>query len=280
MNYRHAFHAGNFADVFKHALLCRVLFYLMQKDAPLRYLDTHAGAGLYDIAGEAANRTGEWKEGVGLVAGAEMPERVRELLAPWMTVAGIGESLPETYPGSPVIAQRLLREKDRLTLCELHEADARSLARAIARDRRVNIVRRDGYEALVAWAPPPERRGLALVDPPFEAPDEFPRLAKALETAWRKWATGVYMAWYPRKDLAAVERFYKQLVASGIRRMLAIEFDVATPVKDGRLSGNGLIVINPPFTLEGEARELLAWLAMRLARGRGANWRIDWLAGE
>ena len=170
MNYRHAFHAGNFADVFKHAMLSRILAYLMRKDAPLRYLDTHAGVGRYDLSGDEASRTGEWREGIARVVNAQKPADVAALLAPWLEVVGAcdAEGKPQTYPGSPALAQAMLRPQDRLTLCELHPADSETLRRAMGRDLRVKALHIDGYMALNAYVPPVERRGLVLVDPPFE----------------------------------------------------------------------------------------------------------------
>ena len=281
MNYRHVFHAGNFADVFKHALLARVLTYLMRKESPLRYLDTHAGAGLYEIAAGDALRTGEWRDGVGRILTAEIPAPVRDLLAPWIRAAGLAQdTAARVYPGSPVLAQRLLRTQDKLVLCELHERDVKALTRAIGRDRRVKTLHMDGYMALNAFVPPVERRGLVLIDPPFEAPEEFAQLAAALELAWRKWPTGIYMAWYPGKDAAAVAGFRRQLAQGPIRRILCIECDVGKPVADAPLTGSGLIVINPPHMLEAEARLLAPYLTTLLARDAGAAWRMHWIAGD
>ncbi len=280
MNYRHVYHAGNFADVFKHALLARVLVYLARKDALLRYLDTHAGAGMYRVTADEARRTGEWRGGAGLLIDAAPPDAVRDLLSPYIKAAGLASADARAlYPGSPVQAQRLLRAQDRLVLCELHEADAKSLGKAIGRDRRVKALNMDGYMALNAFVPPPERRGLVLVDPPFEEPDEFPRLSTALAGAWAKWRTGTFMAWYPRKDLPAVGAFKASLVRDGLRRVLCLELDVEAP-SEGPLAGSGLVVINPPHVLEEEARAILPFLTALMARGRGAAWRVDWLAGE
>lgn len=281
MNYRHLYHAGNFADVFKHALMARALDYLARKDAPLFYLDTHAGGGEHDLTSAEARRTGEWRDGVGRLLDASLPAAMNDLVAPYMKAARLMDTeARETYRGSPLLAQALTRARDRLILCELHEHDARTLKRAIGRDRRVKILNMDGYVALNAFVPPPERRGLVLVDPPFEATDEFPRLADGLAKAWAKWRTGVYMAWYPRKDLAAVGAFKRALVAAGPRKVLCLELDVAAPAPDAPLAGSGLIVINPPHVLESEARALLPFLATLLARGPGGGWRVDWVAGE
>jgi 23S rRNA (adenine2030-N6)-methyltransferase len=281
VNYRHAFHAGNFADVFKHVVLTRALLYLMRKDTPLRYLDTHAGVGQYNLSSEEAARTSEWRDGVGRLVDADMPADVRDLLKPYLDVSlPTAGAPPLTYPGSPVIAQRLLRPIDRLTLCELHEHDARMLNRAIGRDRRIKAIRIDGYVALNAYVPPAERRGLALIDPPFEEREEFDRLASAIEGAWAKWPTGCYVAWYPLKRPAEAAAFARRLGAGDLRKVLRMELDVDTIVEDRPLAGNGLIVVNPPFPLEAEARLILPWLSRTLARGPGAAWRVDWIAGE
>ncbi|HEY8579324.1 MAG TPA: 23S rRNA (adenine(2030)-N(6))-methyltransferase RlmJ [Beijerinckiaceae bacterium] len=278
MNYRHAFHAGNFADVFKHALLARILVYLTRKDAPLRYLDTHAGIGRYDLAGAEAQRTGEWRGGVARVLLAQKPPQIAELLAPWLTVVGPGdaEGRPQVYPGSPAIAQALLRKQDRLTLCELHPQDHRALVAALGRDRRAKALQIDGYMALRAYTPPVERRGLVLVDPPFEAVDEFARLAEHALTAWRKWPTGVYALWHPIKDASAVDDMYARLLGAGVTRLLRLELALAAPTRDGRLAGTGLALINPPHVLADEARALLPWLAATMAPpGQAGRTRIE-----
>ncbi len=281
MNYRHAYHAGSFADVFKHALVARILVYLMRKDAPLRYLDTHAGVGLYDLAKGEAARAGEWREGVGRLARARPPHEVRAMLEPYFAALRLTpNAVPTTYPGSPLLALRLLRPQDRLTLCELHEQDHRALIRALARDRRAKALRIDGYVALNAYAPPPERRGLCLVDPPFEANGEFGAIAQALERAWAKWPTGVYALWYPLKHPREADAFAQRLSHGAIKRVMRLELEVAAWSPDAPLSGTGLIVVNPPFALEAEARILLPWLTRLLARDARARWRIDWLARE
>jgi 23S rRNA (adenine2030-N6)-methyltransferase len=277
MNYRHAFHAGNFADVFKHALLARILVYLARKDAPMRYLDTHAGVGRYDLSGEESERTGEWRDGIARVLRQAPPPQVAELLAPWLAMLGPVDAAmrPATYPGSPALAQALTRPQDRLTLCELHPQDCAALSRALGRDRRVKTIEIDGYMALKAYVPPPERRGLVLVDPPFEAADEFGRMGDAFEAAFAKWPTGVYALWHPVKDESAVERFVARVARIARGRALRLELSVARPVRDGRLVANGLVVVNPPFVLEAEARALLPWLADVLAQAPGGGFRVE-----
>ena len=268
MNYRHAFHAGNFADVFKHALLSRILVYLGRKPTPFRYIDTHAGLGRYDLAGDEATRTGEWRAGIGRLCAAKHPPAIEALLRPYLDAVGFltDDGRPLDYPGSPALAQALLREGDRLLLAELHPDDAAALRVAIGRDKRVKILMRDGYEVLNAAIPPPERRGLILIDPPFEVPDEFDRLAAALAGACRKWATGTYAVWYPIKDAAPLAAFYNRLEASNLPPSCRLEFAREAPAPGGALRGCGLFVINPPYLLADEARQLLPYLAQVLGQ--------------
>ncbi len=280
MNYRHAFHAGNFADVFKHALLTRILLYLMRKDAPLRYLDTHSGVGRYDLSGEEALRTGEWREGIGRLLGADLPPAITALLEPYLALIPGTAEAPGIYPGSPLIARSLLRKQDRLTFSELHDHDARRLTRALGGDKRCRILMMDGYQALKAGVPPLERRGLVLIDPPFEEQNEFERMALALEGAWAKWPTGTYALWYPLKLEGGVEAFRDYLSEGPVRKALCLELHVDHLRETGPLKGCGLVVVNPPFVLEEEARELLPFLAACLAQGPGASWRSLWLTGE
>jgi 23S rRNA (adenine2030-N6)-methyltransferase len=280
MNYRHAFHAGNFADVLKHATLARILLHLREKPTAFRVIDTHAGAGLYDLTRPEANRTGEWRHGIGRLRGGRLSAETASLLAPYIEAIDAinqGEALA-FYPGSPLLALRLMRPHDRLTACELERATAASLARALDRDRRANLVKIDGWVALNAYVPPKERRGLVLIDPPFEQPDEFSRLAQAVANAWRKWPTGVYMLWHPIKDRPAATRFARALAGGGMRKILRAELD--TGAGDKGLGAAGLILINPPWRLADELSLMLGELAPVFAQGPGAAYRVDWLRGE
>ena len=282
MNYRHAFHAGNFADVVKHAVLARNIAHLKEKPAAFRVIDTHAGAGVYDLTGPEAGRTGEWREGVDRLVAAQLAPRVRTLLAPYLdAVAAFNpDGTLKVYPGSPVLAQCWLRLQDRLIACEREPSAAQALAARLRGDNRVKAVALDGYTALNAYVPPKERRGLVLIDPPFEQPDEHDRLAHGLAGAHRKWPTGTYALWYPIKDAHESERFARRLARLGIARMLRAELTL--PAKgEERLRGSGLILINPPWRLESELGVLLPALADMLAgaAGRGET-RIGWLTGE
>lgn len=280
MNYRHGFHAGNFADVFKHALLARLLKHLLRKEASFRVIDTHAGEGAYDLFGAEAERTGEWRGGVGRLADmAEAPAEVRELLAPYLDALGpFVEGRPQLYPGSPLLAQNFLRAQDRAIFCELR-ADAFDALRArFARDKRIKSICLDGYLAAGAFVPPPERRGLVLIDPPFERTDEFAALFAAFLSSYRKWPTGIYALWLPIKDLAQTRAFYDAFRKEGVKRVLRLE--LATGGGAERLSRTGLVVINPPYMFEAEARALLPFLSRRLEQGQGAGFVAEQIAGE
>ncbi len=283
MNYRHAFHAGSFSDVMKHAILARILVYLARKEAPFRFIDTHAGAGRYDFAGAEAKRSPEWREGVARLLKASPPERIAALLEPYIRAIGPHDAsgAPLSYPGSPAIAQTLMRPHDRIALCEAHPQERERLVAALGHDGRLSIVGTDGYVALNAYLPPKERRGLVLVDPPFEAADELQRVEQALGRAIRKWPAGIYVAWRPVREPAADARFLNSVAALGAPNILRLELDVAPgPVgAQGQrpLARAGLLVVNPPHTLFDEARILMPWLARLLAReGHGAH-ACEWL---
>ena len=286
MNYRHAFHAGNFADVHKHAVLSRVLQYLCRKPAALRVIDTHAGAGRYDLFAPEPTRSGEWREGIARLWQAP---RWREgqgpqaLLAPYLdAVAALNpDGELRTYPGSPLVARHLLRPQDRLIACEIEPRAAASLAAALRGEARAKVLVIDGWTALGAYVPPKERRGLALIDPPFEQADELVRLNEALSRALRKWPRGVYLAWRPIREAAPDARFLNGVAALGQPNILALEIDVG-PGKVGAhgqrpLARCGLLAVNPPHTLIDEARLLLPWLARLLERGGRGSQVCEWL---
>jgi 23S rRNA (adenine2030-N6)-methyltransferase len=282
MNYRHAYHAGNFAEVVKHAVLARVVAHLREKPAPFRLLDTHAGAGLTDLAGPEASRTGEWRDGIARLRAATLEPRARALLAPY--VEAVDACNPDgrltAYPGSPVLARAWLRPQDRLVACELEPGAAAALARRMRGDPKVKVVTIDGWTALSAYLPPKERRGAVLIDPPFEQPGEFDRLAAALAGAHRKWATGTYLGWYPIKDRHDADAFGRRLARTRIEKMLRVEVTVAPDRAATRLAGTGLIVVNPPWTLEGELAVLLPALAAVLGRDGAGTFRVDRLTTE
>jgi 23S rRNA (adenine2030-N6)-methyltransferase len=337
MNYRHAFHAGNFADVVKHVALARILVHLHGKPAAFRVIDTHAGAGVYDLAGEEASRSGEWRAGIGRLLAAPISPAVQALLKPYLDVvaslngtsttglisarAGIQsddpngddpsrndpsrndpsrndpsrndpsgnerigrasrecESVLTVYPGSPALARAFLRPQDRLVACELEPKAYALLAHNLERDRRIKTVAIDGWMALSAYVPPLERRGIIVVDPPFEEAQDFTRLAHGLETAHRKWATGIYLLWYPIKGRQEPDALARRLKRSGIGRILRAEFAVDATPTEGPLGGCGLIIVNPPWTFENELATILPEL-VKAVGSRNSNYRLDWIAGE
>jgi 23S rRNA (adenine2030-N6)-methyltransferase len=277
LNYQHAFHAGNFADVHKHAVLARIICYLKAKPAALRVIDTHAGAGRYDLRGAEATRGGEWQEGIARLLDRPLPDEVRALLAPYLDVVrnlNPGGAL-RVYPGSPLVALALIRPQDRLVACELEPRAAASL-KAVLRDRRAKALALDGWTALGAYVPPKERRGVVLVDPPFEDAADFTRLAGAVAAAHRKWPTGIYLLWYPIKERDAPDALARRLRKLAMPSVLRCEITLGPPRADAGLIGSGLIVINPPFKLDADLEILLPALGEAFATG--AACRIDWLA--
>jgi 23S rRNA (adenine2030-N6)-methyltransferase len=279
MNYRHAYHAGNFADVVKHAVLARIVAHLKEKPAAFRVIDTHAGAGLYDLAGPEASRTGEWREGIGKLVGSDLRPEARELLAPYLAaIAAFNPGALKVYPGSPALMQHWLRPQDRLVACEREPNAAHTLAARLRGDKRAKAVAIDGYTALNAYVPPKERRGLVLIDPPFEQPDEFATLAHGLAGAHRKWPTGIYGLWYPIKD-DRPQAFSRRLTRLGLPRSLQAE--LILPDREG-LRGSGLILVNPPWRLPEELAVLLPAL-FRVLTGsepRPASTAVRWLTDE
>ncbi|MGB8816886.1 MAG: 23S rRNA (adenine(2030)-N(6))-methyltransferase RlmJ [Rhizobiaceae bacterium] len=282
MNYRHAYHAGNFADVFKHVILTRIIEYLKQKDKAFRVIDTHAGIGLYDLdTGEAA-KTGEWQSGAAKVLDAKFTAKAADLLAPWLkAVRSVNsDKTLRKYPGSPKLTKMLLRKQDRLSAIELHPEDARALAKQFEDDYQVRVIELDGWLALGAHLPPKEKRGLVLVDPPFEDPSEFNRIVTGLRGAHARWPGGIYAFWYPIKDRKSVIQFRKDLKATGIPKILDTELYIRGPSPVPQLDGTGMIIVNPPYTLESELKLILPELAAAMQEDKAGFSRVEWIAGE
>jgi 23S rRNA (adenine2030-N6)-methyltransferase len=294
MNYQHAFHAGNFADVHKHVVLARVLEYLRQKPAAFRVIDTHAGGGRYDLFGPEAERSQEWRDGIGRIFGVQRQKThlqkvsqsdnaqgdAQELLAPYLGVIATlnpGDDL-RTYPGSPLIALALMRRQDRLIACELEPRAAVLLKTALKGETRAKVLALDGWMALNANVPPKERRGVVIVDPPYEEGADFVRLSASLAEAHRKWPTGIYLLWYPIKERQAPDALARRLRKLAIPKILRCEMMLGAPQADAGLIGSGLIVVNPPHVLEREMRLVLPVLG-NLLLPRAAH-RLDWLAPE
>src|SRR5688572_9840559 len=246
MNYRHIYHAGNFADVLKHAVLARLIVYMGQKDKAFRVLDTHAGIGLYDLSSEEAQKTGEWQDGIGRLLDADIPAKAKALLEPYLPA--VRDLNPDgglkLYPGSPKLTRMLMRPQDRLSAMELHPDDYETLHRLFDGDFQSRITQLDGWLALGAHLPPKEKRGLVLVDPPFEVAGEFERLAEGLAKAWRRFSGGTFCLWYPLKQGAPTTAFHATLKALEIPKMLCAELSVRSDRDTTGLSGSGLIVVN------------------------------------
>lgn len=265
MNYRHGYHAGNFADVIKHLALMAIVAHLKKKDAAFWVIDTHAGRGAYDLAGDQAAKTGEAQAGIESLYGLE----AQGVLADYLALTDEAR-----YPGSPLIAAHMLRPQDRLVAIEKHPEEYTLLADVLAPFRNASAEQADGYARLPKLLPPPSRRGLVLIDPPFEAADEFQQLSALVRAAVRKFATGIYLIWYPVKSDAQARAFTGEVLASGdVTKALII--DAVVPRPEGKLNRAALLVINPPYGLDEQMRAAADAIAEKLQ----ATIRIDWVAG-
>ncbi|MFI5012655.1 MAG: 23S rRNA (adenine(2030)-N(6))-methyltransferase RlmJ [Hyphomicrobiales bacterium] len=281
MNYRHGFHAGNFADVLKHAVIARMLVHLRSKQKPFRVIDTHAGRGAYDLGGEEARRTGEWRNGIGRLTDypgsgsiGRLDPGLASFLAPYLeaVAAWRAERGPFAYPGSPAVTRHFLRRDDRLLAVEAQERIFGKLAHLFPAGSRAKALRLDGYTAWAAFIPPKERRGLVIVDPPYEAPDEFACVTAGLSAAAKKWPAGMTLIWYPVKDRALVARFIDRLKCLSLPESWRVELDVGSNEGDATgLGACGLVLVNPPWTLPKELGVTLPLLAARLAQGTRAS---------
>lgn len=280
MNYRHAYHAGNFADVVKHSVLALSLKLLAGKPKPLRVIDTHAGAGCYRLDADEARRTGEWSRGIGRLLGPSappLPAEMAALLMPYLDAVRAANPVGrlDTYPGSPALALALLRPGDRLIANEPHPDDATSLRKCLRGDPRAKVMSRDGWQVLRALLPPKERRGLILIDPPFEEAGELDRLLDGLSEGVRRFSTGTYLLWLPIKEPGQVARFRRALERLGLERLQWLEVRTEAGHASERLVAMALVMLNPPFGLCEHLLQLLPFLAARLATGSGAGWLLD-----
>jgi 23S rRNA (adenine2030-N6)-methyltransferase len=278
MNYRHAYHAGNHADVLKHAVLARVITHMMKKDKPFRVIDAHAGTGVYDLGGIEAGKTGEWEGGIGRLAEPFAAE-VEALLAPYRQV--IAALNPQggvrIYPGSPELALRLMRDSDRMIANELHPQDAVTLERHFIRDARVEVTSMDAETCLKSRLPPPERRGVILIDPPYEVKDEAERTLRMLAHGLRRFALGVYLLWYPLKADRTAETVLEGIAELKIPGTLKVELRVREAFSGGGLAGSGLAIVNAPWKLDEELRVMVPALAARMGMGSWGQGTVEWL---
>jgi 23S rRNA (adenine2030-N6)-methyltransferase len=290
LNYRHHFHAGNFADVMKHVLLVRLMRALQKKEKGFLYLDTHAGRGSYDLTiaatGDTLARQPEWPDGIGRLWSREpstLPAEVAdylELVREFDRRRGNMDPVPRFYPGSPWIARSLTRAQDRLVLGEKHPAECAALQAEFTFEQRTAVQEVDGYVAVRAQLPPPERRALVLIDPPFEAQDEFAQVADALADGLRRFPSGVFVVWYPLTERARVNEFFTAIQALRPPPTLAAELMIAGDDSAKKMKGCGLLVVNPPWQFDREAGRALDFLAEALAQTPGADARVEWVVPE
>ena len=283
LNYRHAYHAGNFADVLKHVVLVACLEALKSKQTPFAYIDTHAGAGRYDLGGIEAQKTGEFRDGIKRLFSVErLPTLVHAYLNLVRSQAGNAGSATEGfYPGSPAIAAALLRDQDRLQLCEIQEAEYVQLRNLFRADGRVAVHQRDGYQALRALLPPVEKRGLVLIDPPFEAQaEEFRVIERSLNAAIERWPNGVFAVWYPIKLRQHIVPFHRWLQNAGLRKVLIAELLLHPDNSALRLNGCGMALINAPYRIDRVIGECLPVIAQHLAQSRFSQHRMQWLTQD
>lgn len=279
LSYRHMYHAGNFADVFKHALLARLLIAISAKDRPCCYLDTHAGIAHYDLTHAWAQKAREYENGIARIWKAQ---DAPQALEPYLKVVRVlnPDGTLRYYPGSPLIARRLLRPADRMVLAELNKVDCEELKSIFGREKHVAVQLMDGYQALKAYLPPAERRGLVLIDSSFDRAREFERIVKALKEAHSRWSTGMYAVWYPMMEPLPMRDFTHAVQRSGIRKVLQLEIVVRERDESGFIPGCGMLIVNPPWHFHKDVTPMLTWLAEKLAVSGAGRSRIEWLVPE
>jgi 23S rRNA (adenine2030-N6)-methyltransferase len=260
LSYRHAFHAGNHADVFKHLTLTLILRSLQRKATPFCYIDTHAGAGRYDLTSREAEKVGEYRDGIARLWHREdSPDLVQDYRR---VIAGLNSRQGELhyYPGSPVLARELLRPQDRMVLIERHPTDHALLAEEFGRVPRTRVEFGDGFELLKAFVPPLEKRGVVLIDPSYEIKTDYKLVPNILQNAVQRWATGIYVLWYPLIDRTTADQLLRRIVAADIPNVLRAEFGVRGPARGDGLWGSGLVIVNPPYQLNEQLKRVLQWL--------------------
>lgn len=279
LSYRHSFHAGNHADVLKHIVQTLIIESLKEKEKPFLYLDTHAGAGRYQLTNAHATRTGEYLEGI---ARLWQQEEVSELILPYLEAVGSLNTSDELryYPGSPLLAAKLLREQDLLMLTELHPTDFPLLRTEFSRDKRVRVCREDGFGQLKSKLPPASRRGFALIDPPYELKQDYSAVVKGIVEGYKRFATGTYAIWYPVVHRQQIKRMLKELEATGIRKILQIELAVKPDSDQLGMTASGMIVINPPWKLASQMASILPWLHKTLVPEGTGHTLVEWVVPE
>ncbi len=277
LSYRHSFHAGNHADVVKHIVQSLILDSLKNKEKPFVYHDTHSGVGRYDLHHEWSEKTGEYKQGIARLWQQDNPPA--EIASYLNAVKALNQDTLRFYPGSPRIARALIRPQDRMVLTELHPSDYPLLEQEFSHDRQVHIYKEDGFQRLKASLPPKERRGLVLIDPPYELAHEYRDVVKAIAQSHKRWATGIYAIWYPVVNRYDVEDMLEGLQALGIRKILQIELGVAPDSNERGMTASGMIVINPPWTLAAQMQSILPFLQQTIAPATGHH-KVEWIVPE
>lgn len=278
LSYRHSFHAGNHADVVKHIVQSLILNALQQKEKPFVYHDTHSGVGRYDLTHEWSEKTGEFKQGIArLWQQDNVPAEIQSYLDAIKTL-NQGEDL-RYYPGSPRVARAHIRQQDRMVLTELHPSDYPLLEQEFHRDRQVSIYKEDGFQRLKASLPPKERRGLVLIDPPYELAKEYRDVVNAIAQSYKRWATGIYAIWYPVVNRCDIEDMIEGLEGLGINKILQIELGVSPDSNERGMTASGMIVINPPWKLESQMKEILPFLQQAIAPATG-HYKVEWIVPE
>lgn len=280
MNYRHSFHAGNFADVHKHIALLALLDYLLKKPKPIFFLDTHAGRGAYDLSASEAQRGGEWQGGIGRLFDAQTAHPAVLRYLQWVRQQQGPQGTLRRYPGSPLLAARALRGCDRRVFVEKHPEEAGALRSALRGEPNTSVVEDDAYHAMHAYLPPKESRGLVLLDPPYEQADEFRQLRDGLTFAAQRWPTGVYCAWYPLKAGDGSASLHAGLQRAGVRKLLMSELWIRPTDAPAGLNGSGLLILNPPWRLDAMLHDAMREVAAVLAPDGAGGARVEWLAGE
>ncbi|EGS59543.1 23S rRNA (adenine(2030)-N(6))-methyltransferase RlmJ [Vibrio cholerae] len=278
LSYRHSFHAGNHADVLKHIVQSLILNSLQQKEKPFVYHDTHSGVGRYDLTHEWSEKTGEYKQGIARVWQQDHIPAELDSYLDAIRQLNQGETL-RYYPGSPRVARAHLREQDRMVLTELHPSDYPLLEQEFHRDRQVSIYKEDGFARLKASLPPQERRGLVLIDPPYELAKEYGDVVRAIAQSYKRWATGIYAIWYPVVNRCDIDDMLEGLQGLEIRKILQIELGVAPDTNERGMTASGMIVINPPWTLESQMQTILPFLKQAIAPATG-HYKVEWVVPE
>ncbi|MEK6168163.1 23S rRNA (adenine(2030)-N(6))-methyltransferase RlmJ [Vibrio cholerae] len=278
LSYRHSFHAGNHADVLKHIVQSLILNSLQQKEKPFVYHDTHSGVGRYDLTHEWSEKTDEYKQGIARIWQQDNIPAELDSYLDAIRQLNQGETL-RYYPGSPRVARAHLREQDRMVLTELHPSDYPLLEQEFHRDRQVSIYKEDGFARLKASLPPQERRGLVLIDPPYELAKEYRDVVRAIAQSYKRWATGIYAIWYPVVNRCDIDDMLEGLQGLEIRKILQIELGVAPDTNERGMTASGMIVINPPWTLESQMQTILPFLKQAIAPATG-HYKVEWVVPE